>query len=643
MKEIVVDFSDMSGGKNSAYPAHALAVNQVVDTLNALHERIGVSRAPGFRGVDDSGPVFSDTCIGFFNYVHDDGTETIIAVSAGKVYSVDPSDWSTDEIGDMTGSGQCYAVNASGKLWICNGTEFVKVENNLSVYRVQIVAPSDGAAVAYAGGTLTDGVYGVYVAYARYDSTTGQYLYSLPQSLGNITLGTGNNTVRVTLTDSADMQVNRVVVFMTDAGGTAVYYYKEATVTTPGARTIDVTSASSRNGAILMTTVSTSNQILPYIPTGICYFDDQIFVWSTSNPKTIYWSLKTDVNAFDLERFVNENFRVLAFNINAMFGVGSDLFFNHTGNGISVAYAGDMASVIKNAWRDFWFRDCNTPDGRSNIVYVGGAALGLTNDGFRIFNGQYFSEDLSAHIKPDIDLIYIGSGLPSAILYRRPNKRTEYRFSYNNFNYGNSGNNDQKVFNVDYYYNSQYPLKTWECWENGFTYSIVSGGSFLGLQNGSSDAQIIQETGKVDVYCYDRTGTYQSSTALVKQLYVLSRTFIPNLDSIYIWGSIYALATSSGIINGNIIVFDENNSKFPFEIQGVSSGLAILPSEADGGGLVMPFVLSPQYPVRSNIPGVFNCRSNSVAIEISQSENDEDFFLYKIQLPRAKQETSNIT
>jgi hypothetical protein len=47
----LIDFSDMSGGKNSAFPKHAIAKNQVVDTLNALHEAMGISRAPGYCGI----------------------------------------------------------------------------------------------------------------------------------------------------------------------------------------------------------------------------------------------------------------------------------------------------------------------------------------------------------------------------------------------------------------------------------------------------------------------------------------------------------------------------------------------------------------------------------------------------------------
>lgn len=52
-----IDFSDFSGGKNSAFPAHALAENQVVDTLNLIHEMIGISRAPGYCGITEITPI----------------------------------------------------------------------------------------------------------------------------------------------------------------------------------------------------------------------------------------------------------------------------------------------------------------------------------------------------------------------------------------------------------------------------------------------------------------------------------------------------------------------------------------------------------------------------------------------------------
>jgi hypothetical protein len=65
-----IDFSDMSGGKNSVYPKHAIAENQVAQTLNAIHEKIGISRAPGYVGIT---PLYEDDAI-----VIDSETESIV-------------------------------------------------------------------------------------------------------------------------------------------------------------------------------------------------------------------------------------------------------------------------------------------------------------------------------------------------------------------------------------------------------------------------------------------------------------------------------------------------------------------------------------------------------------------------------------
>lgn len=643
VRDLVVDFSDMSGGKNSAFPAHAINDNQVADTKNLIHEAIGLSRAPGYTGIKSTAAV-SAVATGMFKYLHDDGTETLITVSNGKVYSVNVTTGALTEIGTMTGTGECWAVNAVGKLWMCNGTSFVKVEDDLSVYRVQIATPTTGTASAQSGGTLADGVYGVYVSYARYDSATGQYLYSLPKSLGDVTLGSGNNTVRVSLTESSDGQVNRVVVFMTDAGGAVPYYYAEVatpTGTTPTA-TIDVSSTATRNSDIKMAVVSAANQLLPVTPAGIYSFNDRLFVWA-SGGKTVYWSQKTDVNVFDIERFFSEYFRDMPYVIDSVFSVGSDLFFNHVGSGIRVAYSGDMASEIKHPFKKEWFIPVKTPQGKSYIEFHKGLAIGWTNDGMRIFDGGSFSDDLSFHIKPDVDRLYSGtSKLPSAIIHRRGGKRTEFRTSYKNNEVSTTNQNSQLVFNVDYYFDPMSSKRTWEYWETGFSYMAILGSTWYGLQNSTSDAQIVRESGTADIYCYSRVNTYLS-TKTPKRIYILTRTVIPGLKTISFWGSVYWYSTSSGTINGNILIYDEVNSKFSFETQNVIATEAVLPSAASGLGLALPFVMSAQYPINTCIPMPYDCRGNVVALELFQEEEDNSFFIYKLQLPRAKEVDNNMT
>lgn len=635
-----LDFSDMSGGRCTAFPPHALLPNQCQESINFIHETVGLTKSPGYSGLDPA-PLFDKPVTGFFSYRKDTGVDVIIAVSDGKVWSVDLTLKTKTEIGTMAGTGRCYAVNAIGKLWICNGTSFVKVESSLSVYRVQILAPTTGSTSAQAGGTLPDGIYGVYLTYARYDSSTGLYLYSLPQSLGNVTLGSGNNTVRVTLTSSSDAQVNRVIVFMTDSGGSVPYFYKEAT--TP-ATTIDITSNSARNPDVKLIIESAPNQVLPEIPNGIFLFDDSIFVW-VAGGKRVYYSMKADVNPFDLERFPAENVRAMTLPVHSLFSVGSDLFFNSVGRGVTVAYSGDMASVIKRVNSTFWFTECSTEGGRCSVVMYKGFAFGLTNDGFRFFNGVDFSEDVSFHVKPDIDRIYVNSSsiIPSAMVFRRSGKRTEYRFSYNNYNYGSGRCNDQLVFNLDFYFDPNEPKKTWEWWENGFDFITDKNGSFVGLQNGSSVSCVVTESGVSDINCLDRFGTLHTSVANSKQRYFKTRMHVDDLDSICVWGPLHILATSGGVISGNIILHDQNDTRYPINIVLASVGTVSLPSEVSGLEVPLPFDLGPEYPVTPSVSMPFSCRSKSVAIEIQQTDNDAEFMIYKIQLPRINQVKNNIS
>jgi hypothetical protein len=636
IKNEVIDFSDLSGGKNNAFPRHAIDKNQCSESLNAIHEIIGESRAPGYKGLTTT-QLFDSPIRGEFTYILDDGTEKLVVVAGLKIYTVDLANKTKTQIGTLTADGECYAVNAAGKLWIVNGTDFVKVESDLSVYRVRIIAPASGSAAAVAGGSLPVGVYGCYVAYAR-KNAAGQYLYSLPLSLGNVTLST-DLTIRVTVPDSTDPQVTHKVVFLTDAGGVVPYYFGEAV---NSAAYVDIADTSGRNAFVLMNVVSAANQILPINPSAIYTFDDKLFVWDI-NERTVYWSLKTDVNPFDMERFPAQNFRTMSYTVNAVFAIGVDLCFNHIGNGISKAIGGDMSSVIKRTQKTFWFLDCKTPEGKSNVCFHKGLAIGLTNDGFRVFDGETFSEDLSFHIKPDVDGIYRGISadfLPCAIINRRANKRTEYRFSYRNIEYGTGSNNDQRVFNLDFYFDPIQSRKTWECWENGFDEMAIVDRVWYGAQ--SVDAgQIVSEDGKADIDCYDRTGHFQN-TKFLKQFYILSKTFIDDLDAITVWGTVYALANCATDITGNVIVLDNSYAKFPFTIKGVPAVGGVLP--ADGaGGLPLPFVMAPQYPVGSCDPISFECRGNSVTLELSQVADDSDFFIYKVQLPRAKQIKNNMT
>jgi hypothetical protein len=635
VKNLALDFSDMSGGKNSRAPKHALPGNEVANTLNAIHLDRGAQRAPGYAGL--AATLLSGWSIrGMWNYRHANGTETLVVASQAKLWQVDLENktWSEIGAGMLTSDTPCYAVNLAGKLWVVNGTDFVKVEDDLSVYRVGIAAPVGASAAVVTGGSLTaDKVYGVYVSYAR-DDGSGRYLYSLPESLGNLT-PTGNDlAITITVPDSTDPQVTYKVAWLTDADGSVPYFY--GIVANGTSADIEIVDDSDRNADLTMNAESASNQLLPISPDGIYTFDDRLYVWDAGT-QTVYWSLKTDINPLDVERFLEANFRTLARTISSVFSVEDDLFFNHAGNGVSVAYGGDMMSVIKHISKDLWFLDTFTPEGRSSVVPYKGQVLGLTNDGFRFFNGKAFSEDLSFNIKPDMTDVYasVGTMTPCAIVNVRAGKRTEYRFSWRNRNYSDSLNNYQLIFNLDFYFDPMKARRTWEVWETGFSHMAIVGQTWYGAQSMADAGHIVSESGVSDINCFDRTGKFNTTT-FVKQWYILTRTVINSLDSVCVWGPPYFFSVGSGSVTGNIIIFDANNTKYGFTISGTTLSYAILPA-------VLPFVMNPQYPVAASDPVAYACRGNSVAIELSHLTDDAEFFMYELQLPKVKEITNNLT
>lgn len=647
-KEYRLDFSDMSGGLNSSDPPHALEKNQVQKTLNLIHEKNGVSRAPGYIGYDPTLTIGrTGKNIGFIKYIKEDGTVLLITISSslGRIYYVNLETGIRTFIAYTSSYVDKYYnyVNAVGKLFFCNGVNFFVLNSELQCSNVQIPAITSPNFYIRSGGNCPAGTYSIYVCNA-YEDTEGKWLYSYPTFVATETV-VDNTEFRVQIQRPYQTRNNRVVVFMTDTDGSVPYSVYERSYDPDDPMTLetidfDLTYIDTTK---TMAALAADNQELPIVPDNIFYFDNRIFVWK-SGTKTVYWSLASDVNALDLERFVPENFRTLPFVVSSMFSIGTDLYFNHVGIGVTVAYNGDMSSVIKHVQKQFWFMPCRSGEGSKYVSYIKGIVFGLTNDGFRFFDGRSFSNDISFNIKPNVDKIYLNADvIPTSCVYRRPGKRTEYRLSFSNIDYNPVQNNDQLIFNIDNYF-SEYPKLTWENWEGGFDSQLIIDNKWYGSQyNVENNLNIVvKEHGSEDIRFCGRNNAYIADS-VQKKAYLMTRTVIEELDSISFWGPVYGLAVASGELNGNIIVFDRSNKKFPFTLYNSATSDAILPSSASGLGLALPFVMAPTTPKSTVVPMGWDCRGNSIAIEISQIQNDTEFFIYKIELPRIRKERNNLT
>lgn len=624
-REIALSFGDISGGKATSYPQNAIAKNQCYSILNLIVEKKGFSRAPGYAGLQATA-MFAARMRGLANLKLSDGTEVLIAVSGSKVYSVNASTAEITEVHDFGTAAETYAVNYGGKLFVCNGYGVCKIESSTVAYRVGIVAPTGATAAAVAGGSLPVGAYKVAVSYARKVGAV-DVLYSEPQIVSTVTLSAGNLSVEVTIANSADTQVGNKVVWMTDADG-AVYYYYGATGnnTSP---TITITSASARNAALNMAVEAVPNQVPPNFVN--CYaFDNRLFGWVVNSNILIY-SMKSGT-AYDLERYPNYtqsygNRIVCPFNIVCLNSVGSHLFVNTTG-GTYALPNGDITAKLENVENYLYFKYPKT------VQEYGGYAWGVTNDGFRFFDGARYSADLAKHIKPDIDTLnreYHVDIQPQGIIHRRSGKRTEYHLVFRDSSISDVSHSRHLVLNVDQVVvvdNANYNAP-WEEWSTISGFLAVSGGTLYTAQTIANAGTVIKEDSVSDNCLYDSAGVFVTAE-VGKVANMTSRLEIPDMAGMCKWVTVRLLSKAN--YNYTVTLFSPENNRISSVVSTVVAGASFAVITETTGPL-LPFILPLQEARTEKLKQPRSMYGKSVYIVFEQGEVvDENLQIFDIQL-----------
>lgn len=533
-KPVSVDFSDMSGGTNTADPGLSLPKNQVLDSLNAIFtKQNGFIRAPGFRGMAST--IMHGSYYGRGIHLHEStaGVQTLLSACAdGTVNSVNADTGALTTLHTPTGTGEAWFANAYGKTFIANGTAMTKVESSTVGYRVGIAAPTGVAAAKAAGGSLAAGAYKVYAVYGRAVGGTN-VLYSTGQYIGEVTLETTNLTVAITnFADSADTQVNVKSIWMTDAAGTVIYYYGQTAAYAD--TTLNITSSANKNSALVYNVECANNQ-LPGAFTSLVYHAGRL--WGVV-ANYLYFSLRAG-NEYDLERWPSANYNEMPHQIVGMFVLGDHLYLSTIGGILRQPYGDPSASyeVCDTRW---YYKYPRTVDA------WGGQAIGLTNNGVRIFDGQKFSTiDLSRHMKPNSDDAYSNATTalkPCGKVIKR-SIRTEYQLSYIDETVLTTMNNRTLVLDLDgvMIADEKNFRAPWEIWENGFAYCVqdATGVVYKGqaINDGSNGKGHIYK--EVSTYAddddlIDVDGTFLT-TATAKRVYVKTRWEMPDINGNCVW------------------------------------------------------------------------------------------------------------
>jgi hypothetical protein len=358
-------------------------------------------------------------------------------------------------------------------------------------------------------------------------------LYSTGQYLGEVTLETTNLTIAITgFANSADTQVNVKTIWMTDAGGTVIYYYGATAAYSD--TTVNITSNANKNSALVYNVECANNQ-LPGAFTNLIFHAGRL--WGVI-ANSLYFSLRSG-NVYDLERWPSANYNIYPHEIVGLFVLGEHLYLSTTGGIIRQPYGDPSASyeMCDTRWYYKYPRTIDT---------WGGQAIGLTNNGVRTFDGAALSTiDLSRHVKAQVEKAYASASsalMPSGRVLRRSH-RTEYQLSYADSTVSANINNRTLVLDLDgVSVASQQEYQTpWELWQNGFAYCvqdkdgvIYKGQAYSDGSNGQGHVYKEVSTAVDDQNLFTQAGVF-STTATAKRVYVKTRWVMPDINSMVDW------------------------------------------------------------------------------------------------------------
>ena len=612
-------WNDFSGGTNKADKPWKIRKNQVQDSLNAILRKNGIERRPGTDTLDSFD--LASTVKGLHIFRELGGTENLLIVCGGKIYSLDKTSGADTERFDLTGTGDAFFADALDKCWITNGTKAVKVENNLTTLQIGITAPTGATAAKLAGGSLPEGTYAVYISYARKISSTN-VLYSVAQSIGNVTLSGSDLSIRIsTFANSADAQVTNKVVWLTEPSGTVTYFYHETDDNTT--ETVDITSDTAKDENTTYSVYGVNNNfpgdgtvpMFDYIHA----FDGRI--WGSSS-NAFYYSLRNRSNVYDMERFFPNNRTKCDFAIEGIFSIGDYIFFN-TKSGIIKQYRDvTQPPTMIHGW---YFYHMNT------VRPYRDGVIGLTNDGIKIFSGEkWYDYDISYDIREEIEKIYSSTAgfSPCAEIYRR-DIRTEYHLCYNDSSLSTVTNNMRLVLNLNKleFLPEKEVIAPWEPWGCGATNLCVdAGGTMYQAQSHATAPKLYKENtnNTYDNGIYQRDGTLGEATEEIYML-VKTRTQMPDIRGLCMWYNISMIIKQAEATTVTVVIPDVYDREMETTFGTGESGSFWAEDQDDVGGMIWDIDSWDTHTLAPQDQKLPMLKGRMVYIKIEQTANDKSF------------------
>jgi hypothetical protein len=336
---------------------------------------------------------------------------------------------------------------------------------------------------------------------------------------------------------------------------------------------------------------------------------------------------------YDLEKFdtgADGNVLTFPFQLDGIFAIGPHLCFNTT-SGIIVIPNGDISQRYELRGAPYYFKYFRSVDIWNNI------AIGLTNDGVRIFDGDKFSNvNISRDIKAEMNRVYSGSNdnfIPCGRVIRNVNNdRTEYCLSVIDTNVSGYCNNRTWILDLDSLnianpdsYNTQ-----WEQWENGFSYiTITKSGSIFCLQSKLAESNVIKfsSDSTADKWVLDENGIW-ISTLTSRRMHIITGEHIPDLMGFCRWMQLHMYGLAASDLIFKVFIGDDYTRQSVRTF--VHSSLA--EPLFDDTALFDVAVFGENTGVKNRKLLNRKMKGNSVFIEIEQTADDMDLEFNRVYL-----------
>jgi hypothetical protein len=545
-------------------------------------------------------------CRGFGIYQRNDGSETMLVVSAGKLYSINPSTGAQTELYNMGGTGEAWFESYMDRAFVCNGNKAVKVEGE-TAYQLGLNVPAGITATTVTGGTLPAGIYKIYAGYSKETDLFGRGI-----SLGSVTVASPKLTIRVYgFAESTDPQVTKKTIWMTDAGGAVYYLYKQ--FDNDAADSYDITSAADRNTAYIYEVDAMQNYPVPAFSYLKCFNN---YLYGTVD-NTLYRSLQYG-NVHDLERFYASaagNIATYPFAIRGIFDIGSDLYLNTVGGIIKIPN-GDYNNPIDI--KQGYFEYPRT------VVEWSQGLLGLTKRGFRYFDGERMTDvDVSYDIKSVVDKMIAGASdnsMPCGAIIK-DNDRLQYWVSYRDLSAAGNGNNRSAVLNLDKFYfsNDNTVRAPWELWSVGFNYLVnLADGTWYGLQSENAASVIFKKYASKNV----DTGVYYNGAIVAERAYgwmLRTATIIPALIGRIRCLSLWAYIRIQEKMYAKVVIDSDPEISETYEFDRNPGADVYDTALWDTGEYALEGTIDRKKSLSARLKG------KGVYLELSQTARDDDF------------------